>query len=221
MKIIPQSHTIIFPSTQADADALVERIADIARTCYQSAARAGKRERDEALILSCIQHGHESIIEHGSISVRLVTDRAVSHELVRHRIASYAQESQRYCDYEKDKFGGEITFIRPSGIPEDDELDDIWRHALWCAGRAYALLRENGVPPETARSVLPNATKTEIVVTASPREWRHIFELRVLGRTGKPHPDIRALFAPVLEELSDMMPVLFKDLREEYEHEHT
>ena len=136
---------------------------------------------------------------------RFVTNRGVSHELVRHRIASFAQESQRYIGYNKEKFGNEITIIKPLLDPESKDYEE-WKYAMdWCE-TVYMNLRERGIAPQIARGVLPNDCKTEIVVTATEDEWQHIVDLRYHGTTGAPHPQIKELIGlayPVLVEKTE------------------
>ena len=145
------------------------------------------------------------------ITVRFTTDRGVSHEFVRHRVFSFAQESTRYCNYSKDKFGNELTFIIPSwmdsneqsintkqgfGIKPGEELFAF----LGKSERHYFKLLELGWTPQQARQVLPNALKTELVMTGFVSDWSHFFDLRAKGTTGAPHPDAKALAEPLMEE---------------------
>lgn len=174
-----------------------------------------------------IKRGHEAMIEHGGATVKFTTNRSVTHELVRHRVASFGQESTRYVNY-GDK---EMEFIRPVWSPEDmlgtwGELvaanmpgfsaGDAWFvQACADAEAQYKRCLVAGWRPEQAREVLPNSLKTEIVVTANYREWRHIFKLRAIGTTGKPHPQMQALMLPVLEDFKQKLPALFGDINEE------
>lgn len=128
---------------------------------------------------------------HGWHSVKFVCDRGVSHELVRHRSASFAQESTRYCNYSQDKFGNEVSFIKPSSLLENDGNHQLWLAACWHSEAMYLKMLEYGSTPQEARSVLPNSLKTEIIVTATNAQWQHMIELRYIGTTGKPHPDMR------------------------------
>ena len=153
-----------------------------------------------------LARGHESPIEHFSISVRVITDRGVSHEWVRHRIASYSQESMRYCNYAKDKFGGEITFIKPAQLNEGTPEYGAWERAMQNAEKSYFELLSLGVKPETARSVLPNSLKTEFVCTMNLREWRHFFALRCAPAA---HPDMRAVACPLRDAFHKLLPELF------------
>ena len=130
-----------------------------------------------------IKSGHESVLEHGTISVKFICDRGVTHEIVRHRIAAYCQESTRYCNYSKDKFNNEITVIKPIFWNEDSEQYKIWYNSMLASEKAYFDLLATGSTAQEARDVLSNSLKTEIVVTYNIREWRHFFELR----TAKQH----------------------------------
>jgi thymidylate synthase (FAD) len=198
LKVIDPSYAIVYRPTREEA---IKRIADCARTCYQSSG-----DNDERLVRALVKNGHHAMLEHVFMTVRLVTDRGVSHELVRHRIASYAQESTRYCNYSKGKFGSEITFIRPllQGVAYD-----LWEDACQYAEEMYLTLVWDGTPPEIARSILPQSLKTEIVVTANLREWINIFNLRVLGAAGKPHPDMVRLLKPLYDDCKEWLPEVF------------
>ena len=160
-----------------------------------------------------VASGHHSVIEHANISVRFICDRGVTHELVRHRLAAFSQESTRYANYAKDKFGNEITVIKPLFWDEQDQNYQTWLQAMDMAEKAYMTLLENGAKAQEARSVLPNSLKTEIVMTANLREWRHVLNLRC----GRPsHPQIRQIMLPLLAEFNKLLPVLFNDLYEKY-----
>ena len=209
MKIITPSYIILRPcalDAVARKDAL-HAIADAARTCYKSTGTD-----DATLVAQLVRSGHEAMLEHYSISVRFVVDRGVSHEIVRHRMASYAQESTRYCNYGKGKFGGEISVICPKEIKNDKIRAEAWEAACGMGERIYLALIGDHVPPELARSVLPHALATEIVMTANLREWRHFLALRAVGTTGKPHPQIRQVALPLLHELANWLPEVFGDL---------
>jgi thymidylate synthase (FAD) len=168
-----------------------------------------------------IRNGHEAMIEHSFLSVKFTVDRGVSHELVRHRIASFAQESTRYCNYAKDKFGAECAFIDlEPGIMLDNKMKKMsgeeialvmaeWTSAMEDAERHYMRLLELGATPQIARAVLPNSTKTEITVSANYREWRNFFKLRVPADV---HPQMREVTIPLLRELKGMIPVIFDDI---------
>lgn len=191
-----------------DGHAILANIATAGRVCYQSEPNTS----DAFFVTKLIARGHESVLEHEKISVRIICDRGVSHELVRHRIASYSQESTRYCNYGKDKFGNELTFIRPPWVNSGGSVD--WSDERWCAAmqsaeEAYFDLLQDGWTPEQARSVLPNSLKTEVVMTANIREWRHFFRLRCAPAS---HPQMRQIANMMLAEFKNAVPVIFDDL---------
>lgn len=207
MKIIEYPyHEIIWLSNTTD----YFRIAEGARTCYKS--KGSGLESDKRLISSCFDNGHHSVLEHSSVTVRFVCDRGTSHELVRHRLASYSQESTRYCNYSKDKFGSEITVVKPVRIHEDSMEYYIWQKQCESAEKAYFDLLDLGVTPENARSVLPTSLKTEVVVTANLREWYHIFDLRDAHDA---HPDIRWMMHGLLIDMSKDYNEIFGKLMRE------
>ena len=204
MRVIGPSFEIITP---IDREAVYRHIELCGRVCYKSEGNIGEGSA-ERLIKSMLARGHESPIEHYSISVRVICDRGVSHEWVRHRVASYSQESTRYCNYAKDKFGGEITFIKPEMLSEGTPEYEAWARAMENAERSYFELLDMGVTPETARSVLPNSLKTEFICTMNLREWRHFFALRTAPAA---HPDMRAVACPLYEEFKRQLPVFFEE----------
>ena len=194
-----------------DSQKIIEKIEQVARTCYKS---EGKIQEGSAtkLVAGLIKSGHEAMLEHASVTVKFVVDRGISHELVRHRIASFAQESTRYCNYSKDDFGSEITFIIPDYLEYKSEGWNIWKESMKQAEDAYFKMLDFGLSPQQARAVLPNSLKTEVVMTANLREWRHFFKLRALGATGKPHPQMLEVAVPLLEDMKNLIPVVFDDL---------
>ena len=195
-----------------DAGQLLKLIESAGRTCYKSEDLATD-DSAEGFVHRVVASGHHSVIEHANISVRFICDRGVTHELVRHRLAAFSQESTRYANYAKDKFGNEITVIKPLFLDEQDQNYQTWLQAMDMAEKAYMTLLENGAKAQEARSVLPNSLKTEIVMTANLREWRHVLNLRC----GRPsHPQIRQIMLPLLAEFNKLLPVLFNDLYEKY-----
>ena len=196
------SYQIINEPNWAEALQQLERAA---RTCYKS-EESITPESAEKLIRSVIKRGHESVLEHISFSVRFICDRGVSHELVRHRHCAFSQESTRYVNYGKSR----VQFILPPWIGEVGEADCLWLETCNEAETAYNKLLELGWTPQQARSVLPNSLKTEIVVTANLREWRHIFHLRC-DKTA--HPQMRELMLPLYEELKEKAPAIFDSVR--------
>lgn len=208
MKLIRPSYEILTP---LDGAGILKNIEAIGRVCYKSEAliKGGSAEK---LVQKLIDSKHESVLEHAYMTVKFICDRGVSHELVRHRIASFTQESTRYCNYSKDGFGNELTFIIPPWYDETGAYlaDTIWREAMADAEDAYLDLLNLGWKPEQARDVLPVSIKTEIVVTANLREWRTIFTQRA-AKTA--HPQMRELMAPLLAELKSAVPVMFDDIK--------
>ena len=175
MNIIPQSVEFIVATPN-----IAEVIEQGCRTCYRSEnlIKEGSAERIFNTIVK--QNHHDSVTEHGSITVRITTDRAMLAQLTRHRIGfSYSVESQRYCNYSKDKFDNEVTFIEPMGLNE--EAFEVWQSAMIQSEIHYFQLLKTGVKPEVARSVLPNSCKTTITMTGNVRAWRSLFKLRASG----------------------------------------
>jgi thymidylate synthase (FAD) len=154
--------------------------------------------RQAKFIRSLLDKGHESVLEHASMTVHFVTDRGISHEIVRHRIASFSQESTRYCNYGNK--GGEIAVIQPMDCFSSQDQEE-WVCALEESERTYLNLIAAGIAPQHARSVLPTCLKTEIIMTANMREWRHFFKLRFLGTAGKPHPQIVHLCKMLMQSI--------------------
>lgn len=194
-----------------DGNELLKRIERIGRVCYKSEASI---TNDSAIkfVENIVKKGHESVIEHEKITVKIICDRGVSHEIVRHRIASYSQESTRYCNYYADKFGNELTFIKPYFWNKDITKYKVWESTMLYIEKAYLQLIESGAKPQEARSVLPNSLKTEIIVTMNLREWRHFFKLRADKAA---HPQMRQIALPLLKEFQKKIPVIFDDLTDE------
>ena len=205
MKVIKPSFEILTPISEGGIKEL-QMIERIGRVCYKSEDKISPDGVSaKKFVKMLIDRGHEAMIEHSQLSVLFVCDRGVSHELVRHRLCSFAQESQRYVGYDKDKFGSEITVIKPL-IEEGSKDWEEWKYAVeWCE-TVYKNLRGRGVAPQIARGILPNDCKTEIVVGATEDEWQHILDLRYHGKTGAPHPQIKELMGlayPILTEQSE------------------
>ena len=216
MKIVDASYNIVLPYPDWDTarNTLLQMIENAGRTCYKSENKISP-ESASRFVRSIVKNGHEAMLEHAGLTVRFTVDRGVSHELVRHRLASFAQESTRYCNYSKDKFGRELTFIRPFFLK--DEQFTLWEKAMKEAEIAYFSLLESGCTPQEARTVLPNSLKTEVVMTANMREWRHFLKLRAVGTTGAPHPQMAEVATPLLCELQKRLPEIFDDLGGEAE----
>ena len=190
---------------------LINKLEQVARTCYKSENKI-KEGSANKMVAALIRSNHEAMLEHASITIKFVVDRGISHEIVRHRMASFAQESQRYCNYSKDEFGKEITFIIPDFLDYKSECWNVWKNAMQEAEKTYFKMIELGFSPQEARSVLPNSTKTEVVMTANLREWRHFFKLRAADATGAAHPQMKEVTIPLLAELKEMIPVIFDDI---------
>lgn len=225
MKLIRPYYEIITPINEdMEVKKIIKTIEKVARTCYKSEDKITE-DSAEKMIKMLISRGHEAMIEFGDIIVKFVCDRGVSHEIVRHRLGSYAQESTRYCNYSKDKFGNQITFIIPCWI-NDEQIDLVqkmnennfmevyettkaWYSSLNASEQAYNLLIKLGWQPQEARSVLPNALKTEINVKYNIREWRHFFKQRCSTAA---HPQMRELTIPLLNDFKLKIPILFDDI---------
>ena len=203
---------VIKPYTQIigeiNGQEILKKIELIGRTCYKSEDRITE-ESAEKFVAGLIKRGHEAMLEHASITVRFVVDRGISHEIVRHRLASFAQESTRYVNYAKDDG---ITVIMPCFLEEGTDEYNCWRSSCGYAELEYFNLISCGVTPEKARSVLPNSLKTEVVMTANLREWRHFFKLRASNTTGKAHPQMLEVTRPLLDELKQLIPIVFDDI---------
>ncbi len=212
--------------TSINPELILTNIERAGRVCYQSENNLTKSSTDK-FVEMLIASGHESVIEHESISVKFICDRGVSHELVRHRLASFSQESTRFCNYNKDKFDNQITFIIPNWISDEqielaqrvnernfmnvDKGTYEWYISMNEAEHHYLhLINFIGWTPQQARSVLPNSLKTEIVVTANLREWRTIFKQRTVKAA---HSQMRELMCPLLDELKKKLYVIFKDIQ--------
>ena len=209
MKIINASTEILTPITGDE----LRQIEYAGRTCYKSEDKITD-DSAKKFVENLIKRGHEAMLEHSSLSVKFICDRGVSHELVRHRLASFAQESTRYCNYSQDKFGNELTFIKPIFFEEGTDSYKYWENAMADAENYYFSMLDFGCTPQEARSVLPNSIKTEIVMTANYREWRHFFWLRAAHKTGPAHPQMEELTVPLLYEVSELIPVVFDDIVE-------
>ena len=209
--------------SEINGEEILKKIEKIGRVCYKSEDRITD-ESAKRFVESLLKRGHESVIEHVSLSVRIVCDRGATHEIVRHRVASYSQESTRYCNYSKDKFGNELIFIKPCFWEnerniKDDEMwttflcsnkYEIWLKNMYLVEKAYTTLLKHGATPEQARSILPNSIKTEIVMTMNLREWRHFLKLRTSKAA---HPQMRQVANMILTMFKEKIPVIFEDIK--------
>lgn len=204
MRIVKPS----FHIEEVDGMELLKKIEKAGRTCYKSEDRITD---DSALtfVKTICKTGHESVLEHEKVTVRIICDRGVSHEIVRHRIAAYSQESTRYCNYSNSKFGNEITVIEPLFFKDNPERYELWKTAMEQAEATYFSLLKIGASPQEARSVLPNSLKTEIVVTYNLREWKHFFKLRTSPAA---HPQMREIACPLLRAFQARIPIVFDDI---------
>lgn len=199
VRIVEPSAELIAITPRAE-----EAIEAAARTCYKSEAKMTPGSAGP-FVRMLIERGHECPLEQADATFRIVCDRGVSHELVRHRLASYCQESTRYCDYSNERFGDEIRVIAPPGL----ENDVLWQGAISVAARCYRELRAKGIAPQIARSVLPTCLKTEIVVKANLREWRLILRSRTSPAA---HPQMREIAQKILDQLKFVCPNVFADI---------
>lgn len=209
MKIIKADVEFITP---IDGATILKRLEQCGRVCYKSEAKITDTSAP-AFVAGIIKRGHEAVLEHCSFTVKFICDRGVSHEIVRHRLAAYCQESTRYCNYSKEGFGEEITVIQPCFWPENDLKWAAWANLCSKAEDAYIDLLRMGATPQEARSVLPNSLKTEVVMTANIREWRHFLKLRCSPAA---HPQMREVALILLEKVHALIPVCFDDIWEEY-----
>ncbi len=205
MKVIKPYFEIL---TDISGENVLKFVEKIGRIAYKSEDLITEESYKKFLNLLMTKQ-HESVIEHFSISVKFICNRGFSHELVRHRIASYTQESTRYCNYSKGKFGGELTFIKPLFFEENTNEYSLWFNLMEQIEKTYLTMIENGVKPEQARSVLPNSLKTEIVATMNLRSWKHFFKLRCDITA---HPEMRELSIPLLEEFKKQIPIIFDNI---------
>ena len=205
MKIVSPEFEILTP---LDPPAMLARIERAGRTCYRSEDRITP-DSAAAFVRAIIKNGHHSVIEHESLSLRLVCDRGVTHELVRHRLASFSQESTRYVNYGRGPEGVGLVVIKPLFFEEGSARYQIWLKAMEAAEEAYLALTRAGASAQEARSVLPNSLKTEIVMTANLREWRHVLALRAAPAS---HPQMREIMKMVLARLKELLPEVFGDL---------
>lgn len=212
VKVIKSSYEI----EKIDGRQMLMRLARNGAVCYKHEDHIETLEDAMNFIRRRIQDGHESVIEHEKITVKVICDRGVTHEIVRHRLGSYSQESTRYCNYGDDRFGKEITVIdikKHLGGTEEGAMAyyQLWEKHMEECERVYnEMVNVLGIKPQFARSILPNSLKTEIVVTYNLREWRHFFKLRAVNK--RAHPQLREITIPMLEDFKRLISVVFDDL---------
>jgi len=209
MRIIKSSVEVLTP---IDRDEILKRIEDAGRTCYKSEDKITENSASK-FVKGIIKSGHESVIEHVNLSVRFLTNRGVTHEMVRHRHFSVSQESSRYADYTKDKFDNQVRFIDiKEGFPDiSDDLYEEWEHDCFATEASYQAIKEIGGKTDLARNVLNNSTATEIVLTGNLRQWRHFLKLRTSKNA---HAEIRVVANKLLDELREELPEVFGDINE-------
>ena len=195
-----------------DGTKIMKRIERACRTCYRS---EGKITEDsyKNLIKNCITRGHESVLEHEKVTVRIYSDIGSYKDLTRHRFASFSVESTRYCSYDKDKYGNEIKFINPVYI-EDKKVYELWQKTMQEIEKNYIEMKKLGATTDMCREILPHSTAAEYTMTANIREWKHIFSLRANNHV---HPSIRQIMIPLLKYFQKEMPEIFGDV--EYDTE--
>ena len=208
MKVIRPSFSF---NEDINGEEIVKRVEKAGRICYKSEGKILDGSA-EIFVKGIIKRGHESVLEHEKITVTIICDRGITHEIVRHRIASYSQESTRYCNYSDDKFGNELTFIQPCFWKNSDPEYKIWLKHMEDAENGYINLIKMGAKPQEARSILPNSLKTEIVVTMNLREWRHFFKLRTASAA---HPQMQEIANMLLKSFKEKIPVVFEDIENE------
>ena len=206
MKIIKPAVKFI---NKPDWEKAIKQIELCGRTCYKSEHRITDNSA-KVFIKNLIKRGHEAVLEHFSFTVRFTCDRGVTHQIVRHRLSSFCQESTRYCQYSDDKFDNQISVIKPCFFEPGDNFYELWKQSCEQSEKAYFDLLEKGAKPEEARSVLPNSLKTELVMTTNIREWRHFLKLR---SSAAAHPQIRELAYMLLVLCDYENNVLFQDIQ--------
>ena len=207
MKIVSPDFEVL---SLVDGQAILHDIERCGRVCYKSEDKITETSA-QAFVGNIIKRGHEAVLEHASVTVKFTVDRGVSHEIVRHRLAAYCQESTRYCNYSKDGFGRQVTFIQPHFLDRGTRGWELWVLACEQAEKAYFDLLNWGCSPQEARAVLPNSLKTEVVMTANLREWRHFFKLRTASTA---HPQMQEVAKMLLKQMREMVPGVFDDCGE-------
>lgn len=198
---------------KVDGKKIMKNIERACRTCYRSEGKITE-ESYKTLLKNCITRGHESVLEHEKITVRMYCDLGVYKDLTRHRIASFSIESTRYCNYGKDKFDNELKVIKPCNIEEGTKLYENWKNACEEIEKNYMEMSKEGALPDQLRMILPHSIGAEVAMTANIREWKHILLLRTSKHT---HPSIRQVLIPLLLHFKEIMPEIFETI--EYDTE--
>jgi len=200
MKIIEPSIEVL---DKVNGEEILKKIEFCGRVCYKSENKITENSAAD-FVTRLIKNGHESVLEHASITVKIICDRGVSHELVRHRLASYSQESTRYVKYDN------LEFVEPHGITE--KQGTVLGYVMNEAEKNYKFMLARGASPQVARAVLPTCLKTELIMTANLREWRHILKLRTSKAA---HPDMQVVANMILSKFRELVPVVFDDILSE------
>lgn len=191
-----------------DGVKIMKRIERACRTCYRSEGNITE-DSYKNLLKNCLNRGHESVLEHEKVTVRIYGDIGTYKDLTRHRFASFSVESTRYCSYDKDKYGNEIAVINPVYI-EDEQVYETWKKGIADVEKAYMKMKELGATNDMCRELLPHSTAAEYTMTANIREWKHILSLRT---TKNVHPAIRQILIPLLKYFKEQMPEIFGDIQ--------
>lgn len=187
---------------------IMKNIERACRTCYRSEGKITE-ESYKTLLKNCITRGHESVLEHEKVTIRMYCDLGVYKDLTRHKIASFSIESTRYCNYGKDKFDNELKIIKPCNIEEGTDIYANWKNACEAIEKNYMEMSKKGALPDQLRMILPHSIAAEVTMTANIREWKHILSLRASNHT---HPSIRQLMIPLLLYFKQIMPEIFEDV---------
>lgn len=198
---------------KVDGKKIMKNIERACRTCYRSEGKITD-ESYKTLLKNCITRGHESVLEHEKVTVRMYCDLGVYKDLTRHRIASFSIESTRYCNYGKDKFDNELKIIKPCNIEEGTKLYTNWKNACEAIEKNYMEMSNDGALPDQLRMILPHSIGAEVTMTANIREWKHILSLRASKHT---HPSIRQLLIPLLLHFKEIMPEIFDEVEYDIE----
>lgn len=208
MRIIKEDVEILTPISEDD---VLRHIEKCGRVCYKSEDKITEGSA-KTFIKNILSRKHEAVMEHFNITVKFICDRGVTHEIVRHRLASYCQESTRYCNYSKDKYNKEITVIEPFYLQAGTSSYDAWENTCKTSEKAYFDMLNDGCTPQEARAVLPNSLKSELIMTANLREWRHFLKLRTSHAS---HPQMRLIAKKLLSKFLEILPTVFGDIVED------
>jgi len=203
MQIVPISFQFLDPFTADDGIRMLKKIERIARVSHRSEDRVTEDSYDKFLRSVVMTHGDLSVIEHVNVTVEVEVDRGITHEIVRHRIGAYTQESTRFVNYNKQP----MRFIQPPF--KSAMTDSFWEEAVEHLEETYLALLKEGEPPEIARSVLPNSLAAKLVITYNLRMWRYFLIMRT---TKEAHPQMKLLTIPLVDRFKETIPILFEDI---------